>query len=340
MDKKKVTMKDIAARAGVTQATVSYVINNTAKISPAVKKKVNDAIRETGYIPNAFAKGLKTKKSNIIGLIVPNVAFSYYSHIVAEAEQVFNSHGYALFLCNTKYMPSLEQRYLNILQENNVEGILFCGGLMNKSLYDNLDIPYVCIEENIEFQSRRPNVYVNHELGVRMMISHLCQVGARRIAYVHVPMDYSAFNMRLQYYNQNMDRLGLKPEVVCVQIPQTSYFDSGYEIAHLFLPRIGEIDAIYAETDAIATGISVYFKEKGIRIPEDVMLVGYDGDIYGRISSPPITTIDQDLEKLGNESAHMLVNIIGGEPIADDLVINPTLIVRESTKVLHKERGG
>jgi LacI family transcriptional regulator len=275
------------------------------------------------------------KKSNMLGLIVPNVSFSYYANIAAVAEQVFYRYGYTMFLCITKYLPSLEERYVNVLLENKVDGILIGSSLKTKSLYKKIrdkKVPFVCIDEASGGEVDAPSVNVDHELGVDLMVSHLYEKGARRIVYVHAPMDLGVLNVRLRAFEKSARALGLDPEVVLIQIPQISYYESGYEVAHLLLSRLSEFDAIFAETDEIAIGISVFLKENGIKIPEDIMLAGYDGAVLGKISSPLLTTVDQNISKLGYESAKMLIDRIGNCNVSDHLLLSPVLVLGESTQ--------
>jgi LacI family transcriptional regulator len=329
----KATIKDVAEMSGVTPATVSYVINNTAKITLETRHRVMDAIEKLNYIPNDLAKSLKTKKSNMLGILLPNVSFVFYANISAIAEQVFQNYGYALFLCNTKYKPSLEKKYIQLLIEKNVEGILICDSLIDRSNYTVLQkakMPFVCIDEIFRDEINAPTVCGDHNLGVEMMVTHLYQAGARKIVYVHIPMESNILDVRLKAFKKRMITLGLEPNVVLINMPQISFIESGYEIAHLLYQNLDHTDAIFAETDEIALGINMYFKERNVAVPQDVLLAGYDGSSMSKISSPALTTIDQNIEKLAGESAKSLLDLIQSDRI-QNLTITPTLLIREST---------
>ena len=333
MVRSKATIKDVAELSGVTPATVSYVINNSAKITSETKQKVMDAVEKLNYTPNGLAKSLKTNKSNMLGILVPNVAFVFYANISAIAEQIFQQYGYALFLCNTKYKPSLEKKYINLLIEKNVEGILICDSLIDRSNYTVLqkaNMPFVCIDEIRRDELDAPTVCVDHNLGVDMMVRHLYEAGARNIVYVHVPMESNVLDIRLKAYKKSIQSLGLEPHIVLVNIPQISFMESGYEIAHLLYQNLDHTDAIFAETDEIALGINMYFRERNIVVPRDVLLAGYDGSVMSKISSPALTTIDQNIEKLAGESAKALLDLIQSNR-SQNSTVTPTLIVREST---------
>ena len=333
MVKSKATIKDVAEMSGVTPATVSYVINNTAKITLETRRKVMDAIEKLNYTPNDLAKSLKTNKSNMLGILLPNVSFVFYANISAVAEQVFQNYGYALFLCNTKYKPSLEQKYITLLIEKNVEGILICDSLIDRSNYAVLqkaNMPFVCIDEIFRDQINAPTVCVDHYLGVDMMVTHLYKMGAKKIVYVHIPMESNILDIRLKAYKKSMLNLGLEPNVVLISMPQVSFMESGYEIAHLLYQNLDQTDAVFAETDEIALGINMYFKERNVAVPQDVLLAGYDGSMMSKISSPALTTIDQNIEKLAGESAKSLLDLIRSNR-SQDLTIIPTLVIRGST---------
>ena len=169
------TMKDVAKMAGVSQPTVSHVINGTATISENVINKVNIAIKELGYVPNAGARCLKKNKSNIIGLIVPDVSIHFYGEVVRAMETSLNKEGYMVFLCNTFYDGELELKYTRTLVEHNVLAVIAGSDLVNVELYSILnknDIPVVLLDTS-EQKDKQFSIKVDHYLLAKMAVSHL-----------------------------------------------------------------------------------------------------------------------------------------------------------------------
>ena len=339
-------MKDVARLAGVSQPTVSHVINGTASISKGVVKRVHEAIEQLGYVPNALAKGLKTHKSQIIGIIVPDVGIRYYSEMVKSLEVLLRDKGYMVFLCNTFYSAQLERAYVQTLIQHNVLGVIAGFDLTDEAAASMLrehSIPAVTVDSgrasNTDYRVR-----VDNEKLARMAVSHLYDVGARRISYCSEPTGVDVLRARYGYFQQALREFGLEyDEGRCFigQNPHGDYdkMERGYQIGGNILLR-DDIDAVFASSDEFAFGIISRLREHGIAIPQQMPILGCDNDPFSTLIDPPLTTVWQPIGSMAETGVSMLSKRIGGETVDEkDVCLEPELIIRESTLKGHAQRS-
>jgi len=207
------TMKDIASIAGVTQATVSYVINGSEDISEAVRKKILDTAEELGYIPNLVARNLKKRKTNTIGIIVPDVLNSYYGEMIKYNEQITRENGYFTFISNTMHDSEIEDWYIIALIQQKVAGVIICYGLTNRVCYKKLqkhNIPFVVIDDEInESDLEIPCILVNNIKGSNLVVRHFISSGIKDIAYCSEPLYNTALRERYEGFKRAMEESGL-----------------------------------------------------------------------------------------------------------------------------------
>jgi len=340
------TMKDVAKLAGVSQPTVSHVINGTASISDGVVKRVNEAIEQLGYIPNAMAKGLKTHKSQIIGIIVPDVGIRYYGEMVKAIEILLRKNGFMIFLCNTFYNGQLERDYIQTLIQHNVLGVIAGFGLIDEKSYQLLEkhnIPTVMLDSG-NMGEKSYSVTIDNELMAHMAVSHLYDVGARVISYCSEPMGVNVLETRYTYFRKAVEEFGLEFDEKRCFIAQNPYDDynkmkMGYNIAANIL-LYDNIDAVFASSDEFAFGIVSRLKEYGIEIPQQMQIMGCDNDPFSKLISPPLTTIWQPLNKMADIGVSMLASLINGEMVEETSVcLEPNIIIRESTLKIRAQKG-
>ncbi len=339
------TMKDVAKRAGVSQPTVSHVINGTASISEGVVKRVNEAIEELGYVPNAMAKGLKTHKSQIIGILVPNVGISFYGEMVKAIETLLRKKGYIMFLCDTFYNSRLELDYIESLIQHNVLGVISGSDLLEDKSYALLkkhNIPLVTLDSRLD-NDKGLNVHIDNEMLARMAVSHLYDVGARVISYCSEPMVVSVLENRYAYFKQAVQEFGLEFDEKRCFIAQNPYDDynkmkMGYNIAANILLH-DNIDAVFASSDEFAFGIVSRLREHGVDIPQQMLIMGCDNDPFSKMICPPLTTIWQPISKMAEIGVSMLTKVFKGETIEEPSVcLEPNIIIRESTLKIRTQK--
>lgn len=333
---KHVTMKDVAKFVGVSQATVSHVINESASISEEVTGKVQNAIKELRYMPNALAKWLKQKKTNTIGLIIPDIDSGYYAEIAKGVETTLRKHGFITFLCNTFYNSELEKLYIETLAQQSVEGILICYGLVNKKIYEeicNLGINVVVLDDKEEIDGTLiPSVEVNNINGSMLAVEHIYNVGAKKICFVSEPLFNRALKLRYKGFQIAIQKFGYKDSDVKVYIENNQYnkIEMGYNLgAQVLLNR--NIEAVFASTDSLAFGIMQRFKEHKINIPNDILVIGYDDIPLCKLVTPTLTTISQPKYLMAKKGVEILLKVINGDTSDLYFMMEPSLIIREST---------
>jgi Transcriptional regulators len=326
-------MKDIAKLAGVTQPTVSHVINGTASISKEVTDRVNKVIRELNYRPNALAKGLKTNKTNIVGLIVPDVGNSFYALVAREVERTLVKLGYAVFLACTYYNESSEINYLDNLLQYNVEGIILAYQLTNRLSIDKLirmNKPFVTLDDEL-WSNPASSVRINHFEGGYIATEYLLKIGRKRIAFVSEPLMQEAIKERFEGYKKAYKDKGLEYDPRLVVTAESAYdkFEMGLDLGRIVVGR--EPDGIFATTDVIAFGVMRALAEAGKQVPGDIALVGYDDVPMAKVATPSLSTVAQPVGKMADIGIAKLVAMMQGEPLINEETLKPKLVIRETT---------
>ena len=332
------TMRDIAKIAGVTQATVSYVINNSEEVSDAVKQRVLDAAKELGYIQNIVARNLKKMTTNTIGIIVPDVMNSYYSEMIKYAEKILRERGYFAFICNTMHDATVEDWYIISLIQQKVAGVLICYGLTNRSFFEKLhnhNIPFVCIDdesEDAEWDSSC--VLVNHVKGSFLAVQHFISLGIRDIAYIAEPIYNMALKNRYEGFLLALKEFDLEVNSDTRYIAKQ---DSEYEKIQLGYIATREIlskakpGGIFAATDQIAFGVLKRLNEMKIKIPQEIAVIGYDNVPFSSVVSPSLTTINQPIMTMCIQGTSTLFKAIRREQkIKKRIMLEPSIVIRES----------
>lgn len=326
-----ITIKEIAQLAGVSSATVSKVINGKDEyISETTRQRVLDIVEREGYIPNGIAKSLRMKNTKTIGLIMPDVMNLFFAELARGAEDAAEKKGYSVILCNTDNKGSKEERYIKILQEKKVDGIIMTAAENSaaKSL-ERCNTPIVLVDRDIELDREIGRITVDNEKGAYMATKFLIEKGCSNIAYISSKLWSKPSAERLQGYKRALRENGMK-----FKEDITYYKNFRTETGYLGILNVIEkdktIDGIFCGNDLIAIGAINALKEKGIRIPEDVKVVGFDNISICDFLSPPLTTVKQPIYEMGEEAIKMLIDIINNRSTSLNKVLNPTLIKRGS----------
>jgi len=323
-------MGDVAELAGVSQQTVSRVVNSREYVGGDTRERVLAAMRELNYRPNRAAQALVTGRSKTLGVIsVESVAFGP-SSVLLGLERAAHAHG---FFVSVARLASLDRaslfQALEQLQRQSVEGILLNTGRdgITRELDRRLmDVPVVAVEDTPE--ARVPIVAVDQEGGAAAATQLLLELGHRKVAHVAGPKDWSSARRRMEGWRAVLESAELP-------VPPPLFGDwsvqSGHELGRV-LAQDREVTAVFAANDEMALGVLRAMFEAGRAVPGDVSVIGFDDVPFARYLTPPLTTIRQDFEEIGRRSVDMLLDTIGGGH--DSLAraaITPQLIVRDST---------
>lgn len=323
---------DVALKAHVSIATVSRVVNKSDhKVNPATRDKVLAAIRELDYRPNALAKGLLMKKTMTIGIIIPDISNPYYAEIVRGIQDVADRAGYAVMLHNTDRKQERIIRYIYLLREKSVDGVIFSGGIING--YETLSILKE-LKERVVVVGRHavdfPAVMVDNMGGATQAVQHLIDLGHLRIASIGGPEGSTTAEDRLTGYRNALAQNGLSFDEGLVRRGTWSP-DSGYLLAGELLRAKGRPTAIFSANDQMAFGVIKAAHELGLAVPEDLAVVGFDNVPTGYYFDPPLTTVEIPMYDIGAASMQMLIDLLSGGNFEKLRLFNTQLLVRGST---------
>jgi LacI family transcriptional regulator len=328
-----VTIKDVATRAGVSTSTVSHVLNNTRFVSDETRAKVLAAIQELNYYQNAQAKGLVTGKSRIIGLIVPDITNPFFPELVRGAERNATQQGYDVFLCNTDYDPERTSSLVRRLIEQKVDGAIIMTTEMEYSLVTSLtakSIPVVLLDWGIT-DLLVSNIKENFESGIEEASSHLVELGHRNIAFISGPLKLRTAKTRKEAFVSS-----IKKYVGSVSEPLIIEGDFKIEGGELAMSKILALPdrptAVLASNDLMAVGAMRKIKEKGLRIPQDISVIGLDDIFMASTVDPPLTTINLPRYEIGETAWRLLLySIQHKEEMGREETVDTRLVVRGTT---------
>jgi DNA-binding LacI/PurR family transcriptional regulator len=329
----KATLKSVATLSGVSYQTVSRVINGMPHVSDTTKKRVIRVMKELGFRPNMSARQLRSRRSTTVGLVT--FATSYYgpSHVLANSEEYVKDLGFG-FMFRGIIEVSIDEIRRAV---DDLCGYQVCGILIHLPLHVDLhdlqdlcqNVPLVAVDSDFGFKA--PSVLIDNELGSRIATKHLIDLGHRKIAYMQGPPGWRASKQRSEGWHAELKAVRLEPGPL-VQGDWSA--GSGYEAAKNLLAKgRGKFTALVVANDQMALGAIRAFQESGLRIPEDISIVGFDDVPEAAFFGPPLSTIKQDFAALGKLSVHCLVEQLKGNQ-SGTFTIQPTFIERKSTRVL------
>ncbi|HEX7715632.1 MAG TPA: LacI family DNA-binding transcriptional regulator [Bacillota bacterium] len=333
---KQITIKEIAQKTGYSVNTVSRALANRGEISKETAAKICKVAESLGYVPNLLARGLAGRRSNTIGFIMGDMLNPFHWPVVKVIQEELNDRGLNLVMANSRETPDGLRTAVNIMQSNQVDGLLMFftdGGEESLRVLHSRNIPTVLIGTRSDAV---PTSYVecNDVLGGYLAAMHLIQRGCRRIAFVGKKQHTVPSDSRLEGYCQALQKKGyeIDPDLLISAPPN---LEGGYISAgNVDFLNCG-IDGIVAYNDLLAIGIIRNLLERGIRIPEQVAIVGYDNITFGEYCYPPLTTVNIPKEQMGRKAVELIIELIehklNDEP--DELhleLLNPKLIVRQT----------
>lgn len=333
--KGKVSIIDVAKKAGVSPATVSRVLNKTARVSPKLTKRVLSAVSELNYVPDPFAHGLKTKRTKSIGLIISDITNPFFPELARGVEDYVSSMGYSLILCNTDAKPESEKRYVELLLNKGIDGLMFTSLRVGEDFIKSLlsdSVPCVLVGRKPENIEGLVYVVTDNYKGGCIAGEYLLGLGHKRFVHVSGPLDNSAGRERLSGFIDTLRKHKVKEENIRV-IESDFTMEGGYRSAGDILRLRPLPTAIFFANDAMAIGALQRFWEEKIDIPETFSIIGFDNIKVSSLVSPPLTTISQEIYKIGQISARELIKIIEGEK-GDSTILEPKLIERRSCKCI------
>lgn len=329
-----ITIKDIARQAEVSVATVSYVINKSRYVSPELTGRVEAAIEQLGYSPNAVARSLRQNRTKLIGLIVPDNSNPFFAEIAKGVEDAGFEAGYSVILCNSNASIEREMVYLDLLRSNRVEGIIFIATSTRVEQVRPIvraKIPAVIFYRDVPDLDVDTIRIDNFKAGY-MATRHLIDLGHREIACIRPASAETPSAQRVEGFKRAMEESGLTwhPELM----PQgDNRVSSGKTAVQELVESKRNFSAIFSANDAMAIGAMRALREIGYQIPRDVSVAGVDDIILASYSEPPLTTVAQPKYEAGCQAVEFLVERIEGDYNQGPrhILLETKLVVREST---------
>jgi len=332
-------MKDVARLAGVSTSTVSHVINNNRFVSESIREKINAAIAQLNYAPSALARSLKINQTRTIGMLITSSSNPFYSEVVQGVERSCYERGYSLILCNTNGDEERMNRSIETLLQKRVDGLIMmftenhCPSKETLSRYPS--IPVIMMDW-APFAGVNDIIQDNAFIGGKMATEFLIAQGYRRIACITGPLDKTTATQRQAGFRQAMQDAGLAI-LPGFEVTGDFEFAGGLAAMHTLLALPEPPQAVFAGNDAMAVGVYQAIYQHKLRIPEDIAVVGYDDIQLAQYLTPPLTTIHQPKDELGELAIDTLLHRLQ-EPEAEAqiLVLTPELVVRGSVVIKAK----
>lgn len=326
------TIKDVAKLAGVSIATVSRVLNTGQHpVREKTRRRVLAAIERLGYRPNALARGLLSKRSGTIGLLVPDIANPYYADIVRGIEDTVSPEGYSIIICNTDRQPHKVERYLALLQEKQCDGIIFAGGGrrggQRLSTLPDLGIKVVLIgRHDVDL----PAVVVDNHGGAYGATAHLILQGHRGIGFVGGPPESTTTQDRQAGFEAALRERGIPLDYRYLRYGDLRPH-GGYQAMRELLDLAERPTAVLIANDLMALGAIKAIREAGLDIPRDVAVVGFDDVPITSYVDPPLSTVAVPMHQLGQEAARTMLGLLGGDGHPPPRTLPTKLVVRRSS---------
>lgn len=332
------SIKDVAKLAKVSTATVSHVINGTRYVSDETKRRVYEAMDALSYRPNSVARSLRSKKSNIIGLLVPiqpeDTSNFFFMSVAQGIQHVLMENGYHLIFGNSKEDLKTEIEQIKVFDSKQIDGLIIAPTFDDhRYLKDSLTGNYPVV-----FIDRKPKNYngdcvlADGAKGTDEAISYLIQKGHRNIGFITGTLGITSSDSRLEGYRNALTRHGINVDESLIKVEETSHssFESGYNLAKE-LVSTGRISALFVANNVMTMGALHYLQEREIRIPEDIALIGFDDYEWARITRPALSMVKQPSYELGEEAAKLLLKRIkepAKKPI--EILLPTSLVIRDS----------
>jgi len=338
------TMRDVAREAGVSQSTVSHYLNKSAPVSASTCQKIIEAIQKLNYQPNLIARNLKRKKSNTIGLFIPDMMNLYYAELAKGVTDAAQQEGYAVILYATGYRREMEGEFVDLVLQQQVDGVIIAYNFIDERLWKRLEENQAQAVMLDVYPSQKigPTIVIDGEKGIHEAVNYLYQLGHRDYAFLSEPPYVLPLIIRNRAFMSVLKEknIPVNKEWVLVEKRQINRVEIGFSLGKDLLSRKELPTAVLTSSDLVAVGAIKAFLSSGIRVPDDISVVGFDDITLASYIHPSLTTIAQPKYQMGRMSVELLLKIMTGQILPDSFMINvfePKLVVRLSTGIPKKK---
>ncbi|TDD78585.1 LacI family DNA-binding transcriptional regulator [Flavobacterium caseinilyticum] len=337
---KEATLKEIAEKLGISITTVSKALKNYPDVSLKTKDAVISLAKKLNYSPNSFAVNLRTKESKTIGLIIPEIVHHFFSNVINGIVDEAEKNGYLVIILQSNETLALEKKQVELLINKRVDGIIM--SLSNESNNDdhikeiiNRKIPFVMFDK-IAKLSKCSKVIINDQKAAFNAVQHLIDNGCKKIAHIRGPLNPQNSIDRFIGYKKALEKNNIPFDAKLVYTCEHVTFEEGRAFAEQIIKEHSDIDGIFAITDLVAVGVLSYFNDAGIKIPEQVSVIGFSNWFMSQVITPKLSTVDQPSHAMGVESFNLLLEEMNchreGIPFTPRTVeLDTHVIIRESS---------
>jgi len=330
-----VKLKDIARKANVSVSTVSRVINKSKYVSPELAERVNSVIKETGYMPDQIARSMVTKRTKLIGIIIPDISQRFYSILLSGIEEVTSEYDYNILICNINDNLEKEYKYLNILKTMRADGIIIMHEKFSEKVEDylrSIDIPIVL--SSVKSRNLKAiSVNIDDFRASYDAVEYLIRLGHRKIAMIGGDLqDITTGKNRFAGYRQALKDYGIEYSESYFRIGNFKIND-GYRAMDEILNanKKNRPTAVFVVSDEMALGAIDCITDRGLKVPDDISVVGFDDIDLASSVKPKLTTVHQPIREIGRMSAELLIKQLENKSISvREVVIDHSLVIRDS----------
>jgi LacI family transcriptional regulator len=329
----RVTVQDVARQAGVHSSTVSRALNPETRhrLTKEVVERILAVSKDLGYVPNGAAVMLRTQRSKIIGVILPDMTNPVFPPILEGIEHVLDEAEYVAMVANTGKTADHEHLVVERFLGRQVDGLLLAAFSDDDTIEmcAKRHVPVIMLNRGDQRQ-RVSSIVSDNRLGLSIAVNHLVSLGHRRIGYISGPTGVSTGKLRLEGFKAEMARHGLDADAVAMASAFTR--EAALDPARALLDRFRDLTAVVAANDLLALGLYDELKRRGLRCPSDISVVGHNDMLFADVLMPPLTTVRIRHREMGEHAARMLLHRIrDNQESIVDIVLKPELVVREST---------
>ncbi len=330
----RVTIREVAARVGVSTATVSRALSGAKRVSPALVEQVRQAAEELGYSANGIASALRRSRTDTVGMVVPSITNPFFTSLVEGVEHALQDSGRQLFLCSSRSDPALEAQRLRSLVARQVDGIVISPVHGTESTdavsWAAGELPLVQVDRYVT-GVESDWVGVDDDAALRLVLEHLAERGVRTAAFVSSELTSSSTELRVAGFEEHSARLGIGLAPGGMLLGEYS-IEWGREAMQRLLAGPSLPDAVVCADDLIALGVLQTCAAGGVRVPDDLLVTGFDDIPFAALSDPPLTTVRQPQVEIAAEAVRLLADAErAGERPLTRLALQPSLVVRAST---------
>lgn len=326
------TLKDVARLAGVSASTVSRTLSGNIHVDEQTQQKVWAAIKELNYKPNILAKSLKEGRTNTVALIIPNIRNPIFPAVTRGAEDIARKNGFTLILCNTDEDLAIEKDYIDKLTNRWVDGFIFATARDDSNHIMELKAQGIPVVFMIRSIGNDPDaVTVDNRSGAYKAVDYLISRGCTRIAFINGPLDIDLYRQRLDGYKNALKKHGIPIDDGLI-VNDVNDQDNGYHAMLNLLDKGIKMDAVFAASDPKAVNAIKAIKSRGLSVPGDISVIGFDNLDIADIVEPSLTTIAQPAYDIGAIAMDTLIKLISGHKNTGPTVLDTHLVVRQSVR--------